>query len=822
MALSRSRWRSLAFLSIFCSALYAQDKPKTQQKHIVQDSAHELIIPYVTLEPGWRTNLEVRNNLAGRSVWVGPFLRLSNGREIELPAVQIKSDETKTLDLGGTLDKIETNLNGKSGTFGSVVLRYSSPSSGNIYAAGMVERTGAPISYHFDAATVNSGYAAGEYEGLWWLPNETVTAYLILTNSSSESVQPEVSWIGDNGRTKEKLDAIGPHQTQRIDVRSAISRAKITSNFGGVRLSVTDHVGAIQLQHIMFDETAKFSAIMRTAPRDLSGTIAGHTLRAPMVALTNPDPALAFPDGTKLHSRIFVRNATASALPVVAHINWRSDLATGTVPLEIGTLQPEEARLIDLSALQASNAIPKEANWAGIHLSYRGRYGDIVATGAAYSDDLRYGAQSPFRETIAGMWKGGMWKVDGTHNSLITAGNGDTKPVTVAFSLFNADGTLRYDMPDRILQPGEQMWVDVGKLVHSGMPDRNGNTLPPTVISGSYQVEDTKHPPIGHLFEGKLVLDKTSGHAAYGCALCCGWDTAWQISDPLGLAAGYDSSQILYSQSSCDGSQWDFTGSSYGWNSTDTSIATASSPDVWGMAPGTAYVYGFVDLQGSGNGGYYDVCPTQTLSTMSTVVVSPVVKAISPSRGLIGTTTVVDITGTGLAGATSIQLGDANISVSIVSNTDTDLKVNISPAASATAGSHNVTVTAGGQTSNNDKIFFVQVPTSLKVLSVSVLPNGSSPPAGCPQSDPTDNFGLLTDIKYQVLDQDTTPQPVQSSSMTPHESGTSFFGNLYDTNIGPVTGYPTSALTTASDGTYHDVPFGVCVDTTFNLTGSQS
>jgi hypothetical protein len=29
-------------------------------------------------------------------------------------------------------------------------------------------------------------------------------------------------------------------------------------------------------------------------------------------------------------------------------------------------------------------------------------------------------------------------------------------------------------------------------------------------------------------------------------------------------------------------------------------------------------------------------------------------------------------------------------------------------------------------------------------------------------------------------------------------------------NLGPVTGYPTSALNTAADGTFHDVPFGLC------------
>jgi hypothetical protein len=101
----------------------------------------------------------------------------------------------------------------------------------------------------------------------------------------------------------------------------------------------------------------------------------------------------------------------------------------------------------------------------------------------------------------------------------------------------------------------------------------------------------------------------------------------------------------------------------------------------------------------------------------------------------------------------------------------------------------------------------VQVPTSLKVLSATVLPDGPDPPSGCPGSL---NYGIKIDIKYQVLDQNTPGVPIQSANMTPHETGTFFTGGTYDKNIGPTPGYPTSSQNTASDGTFHDVPVGIC------------
>jgi hypothetical protein len=78
------------------------------------------------------------------------------------------------------------------------------------------------------------------------------------------------------------------------------------------------------------------------------------------------------------------------------------------------------------------------------------------------------------------------------------------------------------------------------------------------------------------------------------------------------------------------------------------------------------------------------------------------------------------------------------------------------------------------------------------------------------------------DIKYRVLDQQNPAQPIQSSNMTPHEQGTLFDGTPYDKNIGPVTGYPTSGATTASDGTFHDVPFGVCFQNAFTANATQN
>ena len=110
----------------------------------------------------------------------------------------------------------------------------------------------------------------------------------------------------------------------------------------------------------------------------------------------------------------------------------------------------------------------------------------------------------------------------------------------------------------------------------------------------------------------------------------------------------------------------------------------------------------------------------------------------------------------------------------------------------------------------------VQKPSSLAVLSINVLPTGTSGDYGCL---PSSNFGIDVDTQYQVLDE--AGYPIQSSSMIPHEAGTHADGSQYDNNIGPSRISDTSEYT-SSAGTFHDAPLGVCGNGVFYASVTQN
>ena len=220
-----------------------------------------------------------------------------------------------------------------------------------------------------------------------------------------------------------------------------------------------------------------------------------------MLALSNPDPALAFLPGTTLQSQIFLRNAIGKLVDAALRFNWRTAGATGKTAGPQLHLLPYETRWIDVAALQDGTVLPKQANWTSVTLTSNALPDELVAVATSYDQTLKYGAQTPFSDQLSHQWKGGMWEFDPYHSSIITAGNGGAQPTQAAFTLFYNQGTQKYEL-EQTLQPDEQMWIDVGKLIRESMPDKNGQVLPASLTSGSYEIRDLTHTGVGALPRG--------------------------------------------------------------------------------------------------------------------------------------------------------------------------------------------------------------------------------------------------------------------------------------------------------------------------------
>jgi hypothetical protein len=114
----------------------------------------------------------------------------------------------------------------------------------------------------------------------------------------------------------------------------------------------------------------------------------------------------------------------------------------------------------------------------------------------------------------------------------------------------------------------------------------------------------------------------------------------------------------------------------------------------------------------------------------------------------------------------------------------------------------------------------VQVPTSLEVLTVSVLPTGTSGDYGC---TPSDDYGIKVKTTYRVLDQNSPPLAILKNNMEPQETITDVVvdgesrEDLQPTwiDIGPTPISGTSKFTNSS-GQFIDAPYGGCYHDSFS------
>ncbi len=120
------------------------------------------------------------------------------------------------------------------------------------------------------------------------------------------------------------------------------------------------------------------------------------------------------------------------------------------------------------------------------------------------------------------------------------------------------------------------MWIDVGNLIRQHLPDKNGNTLPEDLTTGSCEIRDLTNHAIGTLFEGKIMYDTTYGHVTYGCGVCCGYRTVLFWWDPLDISFLGTSDNGVNAFDTCSNAEDDVSELFYGhWTTANSSIATA-------------------------------------------------------------------------------------------------------------------------------------------------------------------------------------------------------------------------------------------------------
>jgi hypothetical protein len=549
-------------------------------------------------------------------------------------------------------------------SYGSVVFRFTSFNAMNLYATAVASIQGEPIAFPMRARPAPQsdirpdGSKPGSLEGIWWQPRPGLKDVLVISNSSPKKINATLSLFDASGKQWSVSLPFAPYRTLRFSVSDLLQKAGLSGSYGGIKLDVPAST-ALNGVHFMYDEGSKFSEVLAMSPRDPTATVRERTgtdakqwtMRAPMLALSSPDPTVALPAGTTLQPTIFVRNTTANKTSANITLNWRGDYATGQVLLPALDLPPFATQQLQIGPMQQQLGIPNNAHWALVTITTSAQPDDLIAVASSPDNIGRYHIDTEFSGTATGHFTGGEWRSDANRNQIISVTNSGQKPADALLSLHYDDGQKTYEMKQSI-QPGDQILINVAELIHNRVADRKGHTMPADLTDGTYEVKDLGSGR-GSLSVGGVTLDKTLGFQAQPPSPDCCAQNGPDF-DPGDYSLYIDQFVNIGATATdqCTGDPENIVGQLTSWWSGNTAIATATKAQVTGVSAGTttANASGEV-LECSGNTEYFE---NVNLSAPVSVQ-PPVITGVAPSFGQVGTNPTVTISGSGFGSAGTIS-----------------------------------------------------------------------------------------------------------------------------------------------------------------------
>ncbi len=770
---------------------------------------------YWTIAPGYTSILEMKNNRAKETLTVYPSLYFRSGQEYPLPPMILPPRQTAVVNLNEALAALPRDLAAQHE--GTLEVDFAAPNDHAVMGSVSVTNQSASTAWNFRLYAADPLIPAAPLRGLFWLPNENTKGFIAIQNTSEEFITVSPQFDVDGQSHPIPSNRIAPGSGWKLDLREELHKLHLeNAHAGGIELAYQGPGDALQAHEVAFDDVG-FSSEVDFLPAQSMDMTQSWALRTPQFAIGKADPRLGLPPDTQFEPTMVLHNFDTVPVSATLAVGFKLGDAPKEKLFPI-TLSAGESRIVDLFTL-LHGVVPSTVHWASMELQYSGQQNSIAADMVSTSTDGRHSIRSVLNWVEGSASDGPFWQVDPQKNTLIAVYNADTEPAQLSFSLDYYVGTEqhKHQLSKITIPPRTTEQIDVGAIISSQQPDAAGDIIPPEITTGGYLVKKTG-PRLDHiLITEELVFNREKNSYLTFYNTCCPL-TNINASPGSLLGAPGDSGQFsIIATSVCSGAGDDVTDSGT-FSSQNTSIATVGANN--GISNGHVSMVAVGSTNVNWSIKYFSFvhftppCLPASSGGAKPLTVVPKITSISPPQGLIGDTLNVVISGTQFGTNPTVSAG-AGISVTInasspsCTNSPTTICANFAISSSITPGNQGVTVTntVSGTSSTPPTNFFIQVPTSLSVMGVTVLADGSS--GACQSAD----CGIRVDVKYQVLDQQSPPQPIRSTSMSPFETVGGSSGNICPSSVADCT------PNTASDGTWHDAPVGFCnsVPATLNV-----
>jgi hypothetical protein len=538
-----------------------------------------------------KSRLHITNDLVTSSLSVTPVLWLSNGVKYVLPAVNLAPSGTAIVDINQAL--ADQGLAPYGTLSGYVEIDYQWPWDAlcativNVDVAHSVIfnyslQMGMPAA---PTPQATAQATSQTLEGLWWKQEPNVTGFVALTNPGSQAMSAILMTsdslgnpIGQNAVT------VSPHGTKMVNLALLPQTAGAA---GGLRVVYTGSANDLLVSGGLRDDATGYSTNISFAPPP-GGPPQASTVSAAAVGLMTgaADPMLSFPAGTIFTPYAVVRNISSQPLSFAPNFWWMVGGVAKNAALSQVSLAPYQALKLDVLSLLAQAGLKNYNGSVNLVLNIGAntpRGAMLFSTGSVDRNNTYVFQVNPgnVKESIAKNLS--YWSTANGDDTMVTLWNPADEAQDFLFTLFYSGGHYKYPTH---LEPRATSMFNVSEILHSAIPDADGNVIPVGVQEGSAELAGSQ----GEAQHILVIMDAGTYNVQKAicgthCVTCQGAVNSWVTDSPFAVAVS-GQHQLTFTVQNHSGTQVNDTAPAY-WNSSNASVATVSSGLVNGVAAGS-------------------------------------------------------------------------------------------------------------------------------------------------------------------------------------------------------------------------------------------
>ena len=514
----------------------------------------------------------------------------ANGRSFRVPTTAVPGDSFVELDLNELLADL-----GRDFAHGSLRVAYYGKKL-EMGAQVLVKDLDAGLQFA-EQLTYAVADPSGRTEAVWWMPpGQTVRHRVVVTNTTDAIVNVTMS-LHDaepdrpRGRPGDQQVEVRlqPRAQRLVDIDQAAGwRRAAPGGAGGATVVFDGGPGAVMARALLHDPRSGYSlSVPFQTPAAKTPTVHGTGVR------------VKDSSGTPMRPVFVARNTGTSRTAVNGRLVVGANAEGAVLALPVTSLEPGEARLLDVrSAWQAAAAV-EDVTSVGIELEQASSPGAVVMSASTVSvnGDQVFTVPLIDPEAPPSSTGGYPWRADADTSTVVHLKNTTELPQVYLLQLSFPGGAYAPGL--KTLRPGQSVTVDVRALRDQQVPDRLGRTIPRDATYG--QVHWSAKGRERHVIIGRAEHVAQDGRvsASYACVNCCPDNPYENWSEPgsLALSPGSDHPAIVEWLRDIDCydtvlEAYDLGNGGLQWQSSNTSVATVIWGEVTPVGGGSAYITG--------------------------------------------------------------------------------------------------------------------------------------------------------------------------------------------------------------------------------------